>query len=76
MIICDGIIVYIIYVYVYIIFLNFESLFLIISRCRSKLRSVFIRVLFDFIELVDLFICLVMVENLNICRVLLNILVY
>lgn len=74
MIICDGIIVYIIYVY--IIFLNFESLFLIISRCRSKLRSVFIRVLFDFIELVDLFICLVMVENLNICRVLLNILVY
>lgn len=74
MIICDGIIVYIIYVY--IIFLNFESLFLIISRCRSRLRSVFIRVLFDFIELVDLFICLVMVENLNICRVLLNILVY
>lgn len=74
MIICDGIIVYIIYVY--IIFLNFESLFLIISRCRSKLRSVFIRVLFDFIELVDLFICLVMVENLNICRVLLNILEY
>lgn len=74
MIICDGIIVYIIYVY--IIFLNFESLFLIISRCRSKLRSVFIRVLFDFIELVNLFICLVMVENLNICRVLLNILVY
>lgn len=74
MIICDGIIVYIIYVY--IIFLNFEFLFLIISRCRSKLRSVFIRVLFDFIELVDLFICLVMVENLNICRVLLNILVY
>lgn len=74
MIICDGIIVYIIYVY--IIFLNFESLFLIISRCRSKLRLVFIRVLFDFIELVDLFICLVMVENLNICRVLLNILVY
>lgn len=74
MIICDGIIVYIIYVY--IIFFNFESLFLIISRCRSKLRSVFIRVLFDFIELVDLFICLVMVENLNICRVLLNILVY
>lgn len=74
MIICDGIIVYIIYVYK--IFLNFESLFLIISRCRSKLRSVFIRVLFDFIELVDLFICLVMVENLNICRVLLNILEY
>lgn len=74
MIICDGIIVYIIYVY--IIFLNFESLFLIISRCRSKLRSVFIRVLFDFIELVNLFICLVMVENLNICRVLLNILEY
>lgn len=74
MIICDGIIVYIIYVY--IIFLNFESLFLIIRRCRSKLRSVFIRVLFDFIELVDLFICLVMVENLNICRVLLNILEY
>lgn len=69
MIICDII-------YVYIIFLNFESLFLIISRCRSKLRSVFIRVLFDFIELVDLFICLVMVENLNICRVLLNILEY
>lgn len=75
MIICDGIIVYIIYVYI-IFFLNFESLFLIISRCRSKLRSVFIRVLFDFIELVNLFICLVMVENLNICRVLLNILVY
>lgn len=74
MIICDGIIVYIIYVY--IIFLNFESLFLIISRCRSRLRSVFIRVLFDFIELVNLFICLVMVENLNICRVLLNILEY
>lgn len=74
MIICDGIIVYIIYVY--IIFLNFESLFLIINRCISKLISIFIRVLFDFIELVDLFICLVMVENLNICRVLLNILEY
>lgn len=69
---CDGTTVHTIHVH--IIFLNFESLFSIISRCRSKLRSVSTRALPDFTEPADLFTCLAMAENLNTCRVSSNIL--